>query len=129
MAHIGAPIFALFMGTFLARTIVEAAAFARLSPVSIPAEAVVTGKSSGKWGQYSATVSFGSATRDVHVEITTDLYDRLEPYRAPGRDCLELSMETGRWGIRRTMLPRRFFDRPIGADHLVQCSQEQGANP
>jgi hypothetical protein len=125
MAHISAPIFAFFIGTFLARTAAEAAAFAGLSPIDTPSEAIVVGKSSGKWGQYNATVSFGPTTRDVHVEITTDLYDRLEPYRAPGRDCLELSTQKGRWSMRRTMLPRRFFDDPIGADHYVQCQQGQ----
>jgi hypothetical protein len=125
MAHVGAPLFALFIGTFLARTAVEAAAFVDLNPSSTPSEALVVGKSSGKWGQHTATVSFGPATRDIDVEITTDLYDRLEPYRAPGRDCLALSTEMGRWSIRRTMLPRRFFDDPISADHYVQCARTQ----
>lgn len=123
MARIAAPIFALAIGTFLARTAVEAAAFAGLHPVGTPSEALVTGKGSQKWGQHSVTVSFGPAARDIDVEVAADLFDRLEPYRAPGRDCLTLSIETGRWGIRRTMLPRRFFDEPVGADQYVQCAQ------
>jgi hypothetical protein len=125
MAHIGTPIFALAIGTFLARTSVEAASFVGLSPLSTPTEAVVVGLGSQKWGQHSATVSFGPGTRKVDVEVTPDLYYRLEPYRAPGRDCLELTTETGRWGFRRTMLPRRFFDDPISASQYVQCARKQ----
>lgn len=124
VVRLGMPLFAMFTGTFLARTAVEAAAFAGMSPTRTPSEAFVINEYRSKWGELSAGVSFGPGKREVDVEITPDLFYRLEPYRAPGRDCLVLSTETGRWGVRRSMLPRRLFDDRIGVDRYVKCAQQ-----
>ena len=121
LAHVAIPIFAAFMATFLARVGVEAAAFAGLRPTGRPIEAQVTSKYRQRIGPTVAEVSFGPGTRTVDIPVSAELYGRLEPWRQPGRDCLDLTVELGRWGLRRAMLPRRFLDDPIGVDHYEQC--------
>ena len=118
---IAMPIFGLLIGTFLARVAVEAVAFAGLDPPETPIQAHVENGGLGRYGGQYAEVSFGPGTRSVYVEISSDLYDQLDPTRAPGRDCIVLAVQTGRLGLRRTMLPRRFFDDPIGEDHYRRC--------
>ena len=125
IAQIGLPIIFAVAGSFLARVAVETVAFAGLKPSDGPITAFVTNKASGKWGQRSAFVSFGLGTREVEIPITSALDDQLQPWRAPGRDCLSLTVETGRWGIRRTMLPRKFFDDPYDTDRYRPCGRQR----
>jgi hypothetical protein len=121
LGRLAMPIFCALIATFFARVAVEHAAFVGLRPVEAPVEAQVLSAGLERNGGQFASVSFGPRTRSVDVEISPELYDRLDPIRAPGRDCMILSVETGRFGLRRTMLPRRWFDKPIGVDHYKTC--------
>lgn len=123
LARIGAPIFGAVLGTFFARVVIEAAVFAGLNPPAKAVVARVDSASPERAGGQFAEVSFGPGTRSVYVEISPDLYDQLDPVRAPGRDCIVLGVETGRLGFRRTKLPRRFLDDPIGKDRYRRCGR------
>ena len=121
MGRLAAPIFGAVIGTFFARAAVEAFDFAGLNPPEMPVAAHVDSAGLERAGGQFAEVSFGPGTRSIYVEISSDLYNHLDPIRAPGRDCIVLSVQIGRFGLRRTMLPRRFLDDPIGQDHYRRC--------
>jgi hypothetical protein len=121
LGRMAAPIFGAMIATFFARVGVEAAGFVGLNPAETHIQAHVLSRGLERSGGQFAQVYFGPGTRSVYVEISSDLYDQLDPIRAPGRDCIVLSIQTGRFGLRRTMLPRRFFEDPIGEDHYRRC--------
>jgi hypothetical protein len=121
LARLTLPVFCALIATFFTRVAVEHAAFVGLRPAETLVEAQVLSAGQERNGGQFATVTFGPGTRSVDVEISSELYDRLDPVRVPGRDCMILSAESGRFGLRRTMLPRLWFDKPIGIDHYKAC--------
>jgi hypothetical protein len=116
------PIFAIFIGTYFARAAVGFVAFAGLNPPVTTEEAHVTDFRYGRYGGYFATASLGPGAREFEMKISSELYDALDPWRQPGRDCIVIRVQTGRAGIRRTMLPNLLFDEPISLDHYRNCS-------
>jgi hypothetical protein len=112
------PLLAIFFGTFSARFLFEAAAFGGIDGPSVNALGTVASKDT-KW-QNKATISLGPNGRHVQVRTAPELYSTLEPWRSPGRDCLKLTIETGRWGVRRVILPN-YLDRAWGLEHYQPC--------
>jgi hypothetical protein len=118
VAIIAMPILALLFATFLARTTYEELKFRGAQTTSAMEMAKVLSKDS-KWKR-SAVVTFGNNTRDISVPINTQLYSSLEPWRKPGRDCLQLRVQTGRDGVRRVISPN-LLASPLDLDHYQRC--------
>ncbi len=110
------PIFGAILATFFVRVAVERVAFVGLNPTPTLLEAHIESAGQERNGGQFASVSFGPGTRSVDVEISPELFDQLLPFRASRQDCMMLPVQEGRFGLRRTMLPRRWFDKPIGED-------------
>ncbi|WP_447727080.1 hypothetical protein [Sphingomonas koreensis] len=110
------PVLSAMLATFYLRTAVEVAAFtgATTRTETIDAEVTEIGK------RRSADVRAAPNARTLSINIDSDLSAELDPRRAPGRDCLKITVETGRWGIRRTQTPA-LFDKRFGIDRLVPC--------
>lgn len=111
------PVLSAMLATFYLRTAVEMAAFtgAEMRVETIDAEVTDIGKR--RWAYVRAAPN----ARTLKINIDSDLRAELDPHRAPGRDCLKITVETGRWGIRRTQTPA-MFDKRFGIDRLVPCS-------
>ena len=123
LGRITMPIFGAIVATFFVRVAVERVAFVGLSPTETLVEAHVESAGQERNGGQFASVSFGPGTRSVNVEISPELFDQLLPFRASRQDCIMLSVQEGRFGLRRTMLPRRWFDKPISEDHYRKTCQ------
>jgi hypothetical protein len=109
------------IGTYLARELVETVAFFAVSPHATVIEAPVLRKRRGRYWGHTATFVENDEGREVDVNVTSELYERLQPYSAPARDCLVIRVETGRYGLRRSSLPN-FFDAPFGVEHFRRCN-------
>lgn len=115
------PVLAIFVGTYLARAAVGVVAFAGVHTPFSPVKAHVTDFRSGKYGAHYATVSLGPDTREFEIKVSSELFQALDPWRQPGRDCIVLGIQKGRGGIRRTLSPNLSFDAPVGIDHYRVC--------
>lgn len=113
------PIFGIFLGTHVARTMWEAAAFSGVDARLETLRANVVSIDS-KWRD-KATVMVGTGSRQFEVRVSEELFAKLEPWRAPGRDCLLLPIESGRFGSRRVLLPN-YLDRSWGPEHYAICN-------
>ncbi len=114
------PLFGILIGTHYSRLIYEEAAF-----ISTKAEIrqMATPVTSFRHGRYGITWGYvipGDDARKLQIKITGDLYDRLDPYRHPGRDCLLMHIQTGRWGVRRAILPAP-INHGVDVDDLRRC--------
>lgn len=116
------PIFGAFLGTFGARTVFEATSFWGYQ--SEKAEMLAEVKSIGSKRGYTAEIEAYPGARNIWVDVDSDLYSRLDPYRQPGRDCLLLPVEIGRNGVRRFVIPARFFDKSLPSVVLRMCNHE-----
>jgi hypothetical protein len=116
-AIVTTPVMSAMLATFYLRTAVEVAAFtgATTRVETINAEVTDIGT------RRRAHVRTAPNARTLSINIDSDLRAELDPRRAPGRDCLRITVETGRWGIRRTQTPA-VFDKRFGIDRLVPCT-------
>lgn len=96
----------------------ELAAFAGANVTRFERPAVI--ESVGGGARSYAMLRLEPGARSIRVRITPDLAVRLDPRRAPGRDCLMLKVETGRRGVRRTEVPA-LFDPAWDVDRLLPC--------
>lgn len=117
------PFFCVFAGTYYARLFVETIAFLDVNAVHNQVVAPVVMKSGRR--TFWASVVPDPTARTLQINVTEELYSRLDPYRSPGRDCIVIDVETGRRGIRRTQLPTA-FDTGFGLDRLVSCQTRDG---
>jgi len=122
LAIIALPFIALFIASLLGRMAFETAAFAGVAPSQMNVEAPIVDMISGRSGPH-AEVKIEPASREFRVSVTHDLYARLDAYRYPGRDCLTLTVQTGRFGVRRALIPAP-LSRGLGPDHLHPCPAE-----
>lgn len=113
------PIFGIFLGTYIARTVWEGVAFTGVDTQTVALPAKVTSIDT-KWRD-KATVIVGAESREIQVRVSNELFARLEPWRAPGRDCLILPIETGRFGARRVILPN-YLEESWGLEHYASCN-------
>jgi uncharacterized membrane protein len=120
VAVLALPVLGLLLATAYARLAVEMIAFAQ-SPVRqevVAARVLDTGNL--RLGGHEVSIRPGG--RKLQVRISTALYDRLARSAAPL--CLRLDVQTGRGGVRRTMLPA-LLDAPWGTDRLTPCPPVQ----
>lgn len=106
--------------SYASRLAYEAIGFTAVTPGEAALTGPIIDMSQGKNLNDIATVKLGPDTRELRVYISRDLYNRLDAHRHPGRDCMTLTVQTGRYGIRRAMLPATFVD-PITADRVTPC--------
>ena len=117
---LGIPLLAIPVATYYARLATEAAAFAGAARQAIVVTAPVTSMS--RRGFFDrAYVRPDPQARELQVNVSADLSARLDPYRAPGRDCLRLDGEVGRGGTRRVRVPR-VLGSGLGVERLVPCA-------
>lgn len=126
LALVGLPICGIFLGTYVARSAVETAAFAGVRTTSSEVLGGVVDKDT-KWKD-KAGVLIGTGGREIDVRVTPDVYSSLEPWRAPGRDCLRVPIETGRWGYRRAIVPN-YLDHAWDTERFQMCPGYKGARP
>lgn len=110
---------ALILATYLGRQLYQIIGFAGVEPLEVQTTGSIVGMSAGKSG-LRAIVKISPDSREIWVSVTSDLFDRLDAVRYPGRDCLKMTVQTGRFGIRRAVAPRH-FGRPIDLDQLESC--------
>ena len=115
-----APLFGAAIGSYCARLAFEFAHFQGADVTLETVEAQVLGLNS-KW-ETSANVRVGANGREIFIDVTPELYERLDPYRHPGRDCLKLDAEIGRDGVMRLIVPAKWLDASLSVDRLVRCS-------
>ena len=120
LAVISVPIFCMIIASYYSRRAVEAYAFLNVTPVEKQIPAPIVNMSSGR-GADTATVLPDPAAREISVYVTNELWLRLDAYRHPGRDCLILTEQAGRRGIKRLKLPG-LFGEEIGTVAFRQCS-------
>lgn len=118
--HILIAMFLGLSGIILVRDAVEALAFVGLDPRPTMTNGVVVDHYTLRRSGRRASVSLGPGTR-VHVQITPELYALLDK-SPPNGACLTIAVETGRWGLRRALVPRP-ADPPYGLDQYVPCSR------
>jgi hypothetical protein len=116
------PFMALFIASLLDRFAFETVAFVAFAPSEITVEAPIVDMTSGKSGPH-ADVKIDPISREIRVSVTSDLYARLDAYRFPGRDCLTLTVQTGRFGVRRALIPAP-LSGGLGLEQLHPCPAE-----
>jgi hypothetical protein len=123
IAMVGFP---LFFGIFFnhpARLLYEELMFAGLRSDQRIVEAVVVGTDDGrKIRKLSASIQIGAEGPKISVPVTETAYSALEPYRAPGLQCFNLRVETGRHGVQRVIVPTQFFDEHLAKNDIINCS-------
>lgn len=117
------PIFCLFAGTYVARSIYVGAAFAGVEATPIEGKLSVESRETGgkRWlGKRRVNVVLDGGSREFRVLVTENLYSAIGPNPAIGAHCLMLAVEEGRWGTRRVSAPN-YFDNPLGLEHYALC--------
>jgi len=114
------PLFALFIGSWVGRYVYEVIAFVGVTPSEKAVLAPIVDMTSGRSGP-RAIVKIDPASRELRVSVTHDLYAQLDTYRYPGRDCLILMVQTGRFGVRRALIPS-LFSADVGLEKLRPCA-------
>jgi hypothetical protein len=123
LAVLGAMVLGGVIGSHYVRAATELVAFTWRDARYSRMEAQVFGISRGKWGHYYADVLPEEGARQLHVSISSRLFERLEPRREPDEECLRLYVQTGRNGVRRTTLPN-YFDQPLDSNRLGPCARQ-----
>ena len=122
VAVIALPLIAVFFASRLGRLAFETAAFVGFASSANPVEAPFVGMSSGKSGPHGY-VKVDPTSREIWVSVTGDLYAGLDAHRYPGRDCVTLTVQTGRFGVRRALIPAPLSEG-LGSERLHPCPAE-----
>lgn len=127
VAAVGLPLLGIGAGTLLARSIALQAAFAGITPVQetvlMPvkdADSFRRGRRYSRRKAYSVTVSLPDGAREFSIPASKALFEAVGPSPEPGRHCIRMTVEEGRWGLRRA-IGRNRFDRPLDTDALAPC--------
>jgi hypothetical protein len=123
---LGLFVLGIIGASYYTRVAYEFAAFQSYPARHIALTAQVRSASCGRGGCFAYIEAYEGA-RNLQVRVDDQLLDRLQPLRAPGRDCLKLDVEIGRRGVRRTSLPAT-FDTRLGIDRWVQCPDYPAGN-
>lgn len=125
LAIIAFPFIALFLASLLGRRAFETVPFVGFAPLQMTVEAPIVSMMSGRSGPH-AEVKIDPASREIRVSVSHDLYARLDAYRQPGRDCLTLTVQTGRFGVQRALVPAP-LGGGLGPEQLHPCPAEVAA--
>ena len=113
------PIIAVLFGSYVGRLVYEMIGFAGITPTEVRTAAPIIGMSAGKSGPF-AIVKLDPTSREIWASVTYEVLARLDAHRHPARDCLILAVQTGRFGIRRVILPGR-FQHSVDSGQLEAC--------
>lgn len=85
----------------------------RIAFVGIPSKPELTAvevedRRLGRRSNYLVEVRLPGAKRHFPVHVTKAVFQKVGPKVAPGEHCVQLQVETGRWGIRRVWAPNNF---------------------
>lgn len=116
------PVITLLAAWYSAMLSYEYAHFAAADTTTKAVTVEVTDLNRPNYFGHTANFILDGRSRSVRADITRDLYYRLDPNRHPGRDCLRVTVETGRNGVERYLLPARVLDPGLGAESWVDCS-------
>lgn len=105
----------------------EAVHFAFYEPESTTIVTKVLSKRLTKIGIFRATILPYAGAREIQVNVVGDLYSQLSPWRRRGRDCLVLTSQIGRDGVKRIVAPN-FFDDYIGWSSWSECYNKARIN-
>jgi hypothetical protein len=113
------------IGNVVAQSAVTAAAFAGEAPATL-VNARVVHKRIARYGEHLtneriAFVLIDRDTQPIKVRVAQDLDGHLEPALHPGRDCLAIGIQRGRWGFRRALVPAALIEPPLGLDRYRRC--------
>lgn len=123
------PLFGLFSGTLVMRSLVLQAAFA-----GFPAETKVASlhvedadrqrrKGFASKRTYRFDVSLPSGQRSFRVLVDEELYAKVGPKKPPAHvHCIRLPVQKGRWGVQRVLGPN-YQDAPLGVESYHTCGQ------
>lgn len=121
------PVFGLFFGTLLARSVFLQAAFVNVASASqvtsVSVESRQTSSGRKSWfgsRNYWLNVSLSAEGRTFRVLVDRALYEKVGPKPAPRLHCLRLTVENGRWGSRRVLAPNH-IDPPLGLKDYRRC--------
>ncbi|QNN65521.1 hypothetical protein H9L12_02680 [Sphingomonas rhizophila] len=116
----GMLIMAPFIGPYFSRQVAVHAAFFNFpSTLESTLATVMSMRGRGRFGP-SARAQFSPETRKFLVHIDEQLYEQLDVYRYPGRDCLIFTVATGRWGVRKVTVPN-ILDDSLGISAYRRC--------
>ncbi|MES2492331.1 MAG: hypothetical protein V4579_03520, partial [Pseudomonadota bacterium] len=116
---IAMPIMCAVLFSYYLRLGEEIIGFWNVVPNEAIVMAKVTGASSGKSGPTAYVTPYKGA-REISIRVSRQVYSRLEPIRLPGRDCLIVTIQSGRFGIQRTFVPTP-LDTRWGLERLRAC--------
>lgn len=125
LAVIGMPVMTIVAASFGGRALYEAIGFTGVTPTDITVNAPVVDMTSGRSGR-RAIIKVDPASREIWVDVTSGLFSRLDAYRHPGRDCLKLHVQAGRFGIRRAIVPG-FLNDDVDVDRFGACPAKVAA--
>jgi hypothetical protein len=121
------PVFGLFFGTLVARSLFLQAAFLNVvatpQMTSVTIESRQTSSRRTHWfgsKNYWLNVSLSEQGRTFRVLVDRTLYEQVGPQPAPRTDCLRLPVEKGRWRTRRVLAPNH-FDAPLSIKDYHRC--------
>ncbi len=121
------PLFGLFAGTLVTRSLFLQAAFAGLETKP---EITSLKVEEADWQRkrrfsdvtYRYIVSLPDGGRSFRVLVDQALYEKVGRRKPPAMvHCIRLPVETGRWGIRRVIAPN-YNDMPLGVEIYHPCS-------
>ena len=119
-AIISAPLLLAGAGYSSALKIYEVMHFAFYEPELTTIVATVRRKNWTKLGIAQATVVPNGGSREITVDVARDLWTELNPYRAPGHDCLVFTVQVGRGGVRRIVVPN-VIDERVTWNSWAEC--------
>lgn len=126
---VGLPLLGVGAGTLLARSFALQAAFVGITPVQetvlMPvkdADSFRRGRRYSRRKAYSVTLSLPDGAREFSVPASMALYEEIGPSPEPGTYCIRMTVEEGRWGLRRAIGPNR-LDGPLDTDALAPCKR------
>lgn len=123
------PLFGLFAGTLVMRSLYLQIAFAGLEAkpqISLlqVEDADQQRKRTFSDRTYRYIISLPGGGRSFRVLVSRELYEKVGPRKPPAMlHCIRMPVETGRWGIRRVMAPN-YTDAPLGVERYRPCQAQ-----
>ncbi|MEQ7874721.1 hypothetical protein ABDK56_12030 [Sphingomonas sp. ASV193] len=126
LTHVAIPLFCVAAGVPVTRALLVFAAFTGMPPPTI-VDAQVTSHRVARNGEHMTTESIATITlgRDgpfMDVRVSQDLDLQLDPYYHPGRDCLAVGIQQGRWGLKLARIPASLLTPPLDLRSYRRCA-------
>jgi hypothetical protein len=97
----------------------------RIAFIGIPSKPELTAvevedRRIGKRSNYLVEVRLPGAKRHFPIPVSKAVFEKVGPKVVPGEHCVQLPVETGRWGIRRVWAPND-WDTPLALSDYRPC--------